>query len=614
VHSQGYELNAVVDRSGRPLYLETSQVLPKRRAGVVNLGPAFERSLRNVHERPHKDPLIAGYSRAGSTVYLFAVSKIQPLTEGLAKLGAPSRAMIIARRVDPAYLQAISDDPSHPNFRLGLAPNAQLTQVPLRAPSGEILAYLSWTPQRPGSALRRQMFPAFFLILLISIAVASVIVRRGRQSIEALKLSERRAQHLATHDPLTSLPNRRFVERKLQSRLDEGSKACILYMDLDGFKQTNDVYGHAAGDVLLAAVAARLRALSPEGTLLARMGGDEFAILLDADEGRARDVAQAILLAFSKAFMVHDYNVSLGVSIGLACGAAPLSCDELLRRADSAMYAAKANGKRAFHAYDPELDAGRKRRRQLESDLKAAIEQNEIGLVYQPIVCAKSREVLCVEALARWKHPELGLIPPDQFIPIAESSGHIVELGRAILTSACREVRDWNVDLAVNLSPAQFWDRDLPRAVAEVLDATNFPAERLELEVTEGYLMRRPEAAGEILKSIASLGVRIALDDFGTGYASIGYLRELGFNRIKIDRSFVAASLLDERDANLARAIVSLGDALSLPVTAEGVETLGQAKLMQRAGCARLQGWLFGKPMPASEMGSWLLAQYRWVG
>jgi EAL domain-containing protein (putative c-di-GMP-specific phosphodiesterase class I) len=278
------------------------------------------------------------------------------------------------------------------------------------------------------------------------------------------------------------------------------------------------------------------------------------------------------------------------------------------------MYAAKANGKRAFHAYDPRLDAGRERRRQLESDLKAAIERNEIGLVYQPIVCARSHEVLCVEALARWKHPELGLIPPDQFIPIAESSGHIVELGRAILTSACREVRDWNVDLAVNLSPAQFWDRDLPRAVAEVLDATNFPAERLELEVTEGYLMRRPEAAGEILRSIASLGVRIALDDFGTGYASIGYLRELGFDSIKIDRSFVAASLLDERDANLARAIVSLGDALSLPVTAEGVETLGQAKLMQRAGCARLQGWLFGKPMPASEMGSWLLAQYRWVG
>ena len=617
VHGQGYELTAVTGASGAPLYIDASIADAEHSKLSSTLGPAFARSLTAVRSRADSDPLISGYSRQGDNIYLFAVSRIVPLSPSARVPRGPFRAMVIARKISPAYLNAILEDSNRPDFRLAFMPAGSSASVPVRSPEGDILGYLNWFPQKPGSTLRWQMLPAFLLVALISLLVASVIVRRGRRSLEALKLSERRAHHLATHDLLTGLPNRRLVQSEVQSRLDDGQPVCVLYMDLDGFKETNDVYGHVAGDALLNSVASRLRSLVSDDMLLARVGGDEFAIVAQSGEAEASSVARSILEGFASAFIVRDYNISLGVSIGISAVSsdemATIGCDELLRRSDSAMYAAKANGRRSLQVYNPDLDEGRERRQQLETDLASAIASNEIALVYQPIVCAKLHSILCVEALARWKHPTFGLIPPDQFIPIAESSGQIVELGRAVLEAACTEVRDWGVDLAVNLSPAQFWDRDLPHTVAEVLQATAFPAERLELEVTEGYLMRRPEAAGEILKTIKSLGVRIALDDFGTGYASIGYLRQLGFDSIKIDRSFVAASISHERDANLARAIVSIGEALDLPVTAEGVETFAHAKLMQKAGCNRFQGWLFGRPMPAREMGSWLADQMRWA-
>jgi EAL domain-containing protein (putative c-di-GMP-specific phosphodiesterase class I) len=335
---------------------------------------------------------------------------------------------------------------------------------------------------------------------------------------------------------------------------------------------------------------------------------------MDCPEEEAIEVARTILASFANAFSVGEYHVSLGISIGIASRQATTDADELVRRADSAMYAAKARGKHCLQLYSPALDAGRERRKQLETDLRTAIQEGGISIAYQSLVCARSRAIVGVEALARWEHPLFGPIPPDQFIPIAETSGLIVELGKSILTRACSEARHWSVDLAVNLSPAQFWDRSLAGAVSDVLEETGFPPERLELEITEGYLMRRPEAAAEILNRLKSLGVRIILDDFGTGFASIGYLQQLDFDGIKIDRSFVAASNSDSKAADLARAIIAIGDALDVPVTAEGVETLANASLMQAAGCARLQGWLFGRPMPAHEMDLWLADRSRLAG
>jgi EAL domain-containing protein (putative c-di-GMP-specific phosphodiesterase class I) len=296
--------------------------------------------------------------------------------------------------------------------------------------------------------------------------------------------------------------------------------------------------------------------------------------------------------------------VSLGISIGIASKEQFVDGDELVRRADTAMYAAKVRGKHCLQVYDPALDAGRERRRRLETDLRSAIENDAIAVVFQNIVCARTHSVVAVEALARWHHPELGPITPDQFIPIAEASGLIVQLGQRILLVACEQARNWSVDLAVNLSPAQFWDRELANSISEVLSLTGFPADRLELEITEGYLMRRPEAAREILNQLKALGVRILLDDFGTGFASIGYLQQLGFDGIKIDKSFIAAAMGDPSAADLAQAIIAIGNALDIPVTAEGVEFPDQAVLMQAAGCTRLQGWLFGRPEAAAQLQS----------
>jgi diguanylate cyclase (GGDEF)-like protein len=474
-----------------------------------------------------------------------------------------------------------------------------------------VVANLHWTAKQPGTALRSKILPAFVAGGLFCFVVSGIIVRRGRRALEAVQFSENRARHLATHDLLTGLPNRRALEVHLEQVLAEHSSVWLLYMDLDGFKETNDLYGHGAGDGLLKAVAARLKDTVPAEHMLARVGGDEFALAMVSEDADADAVACSLITAFASAFHVGDYSVSLGVSIGLSKSDQTADADELVRRADSSMYAAKAQGKHCFQIYTPALDACREARKQLETDLRSALERDEIGLVYQPIVCARSQKVVCVEALARWLHPTRGLIPPDQFIPIAESSGLIVDLGRAILTKGCREARAWGVDLAVNLSPAQFWDRGLAATIVEVLNATAFPPERLELEITEGYLMRRPEAAGRILEQLKTLGVRIALDDFGTGFASIGYLQQLGFDSIKIDRSFIVSSAADKQAAELASAIIAIGDALNLPVTAEGVETEEQAKIMRKSGCSRLQGWFFGKPIPQAEMTEWFDNQSR---
>lgn len=610
---QGYEFVFVMNGDDRILYDYESRQMPL--APAATLGPAFQSALDSARKSTAgQDPLIAGFSRSGNMIYIFAVSAIVPLT-GKAVLPPGEKHIIaIARKLDPAIFGGGLDRNSDLRLELGGVIDGERAFVPLRSPSGEVLAHLVWTPARPGSMLRSKILPAFVAIGLICFCVAGLIVSRGRRAIEAVRFSENRARHLAEHDLLTGLPNRRAMRLELESCFGRGEIVSILYMDLDGFKETNDVYGHGTGDALLRAVALRLRENVPHCHMLGRVGGDEFAIVLAAGQAEAAAIGEAILAAFAHDFGVGEYRVSLGISIGVASAERRMDADELVRRADSAMYAAKASGKHCLQHYDPQLDEGRELRKQLETDLRSAIHNGEIAIVYQTIVCARSQEIVGVEALARWSHPQFGPIPPDQFIPIAESSGQIVELGRTILTTACREARDWPIDLAVNLSPAQFWDRSLARAISDVLKSTSFPPWRLELEITEGYLMRRPEAAARILHQLRSLGTSISLDDFGTGFASIGYLQQLSFDSIKIDRSFVATAISDPKTADLAKAIISIGDALNVPVTAEGIESHAQASLMQAAGCSRLQGWLFGRPMTAAQMNCWLEERARLAG
>ena len=605
---QGYDHVYVLDGQDRPIYAFSAG---KRLAAAPDvargLGHAFTAGLRKVRQMdPTGAPILSGFSRAGDRLFIYSVAQVVPLTGKIASPPGPPHLLVIAMEMDQAWLNNLPAAVRHGRQITFTRPDSSDggdTAIVLPGHDGRMVARVAWTAVKPGIALRRQLVPGSILIALIALLAAGAILSRARNGLNALRASEARALHHAHHDNLTGLPNRRVILGTLAEAIARGDATVLIYMDLDGFKEANDVYGHPVGDEVLRQAAQRIADAASDAALVARTGGDEFAIVMIAPTDEAvKSIVGRVMSAFSTPFETGGYNITVGISIGSAAGGNELEPDELVRRADVAMYSAKGGGKHRWCAYEPSMDVEHLRRRQLESDLRRAIRGGEIGVAFQPIVDARSNAIVSVEALARWSHPEFGEVAPDVFIEVAEKSGLINDLGRHVLAVACRVVRDWDVDLAVNLSPAQFWDHEVGEIVREVLAETGFSPLRLELEITEGYLLRRPEAAQFILEELKALGVRIALDDFGTGFASIGYLQRLSFDRIKIDRSFITASVKDARAAEMVRAIIVLANALNLPVTAEGIETSEQAALARLAGCSRLQGWLFGRPLTAEQM------------
>ena len=353
---------------------------------------------------------------------------------------------------------------------------------------------------------------------------------------------------------------------------------------------------------------ARLQAVVGKTGLLARVGGDEFAILLTGGRSHelAVELAQAIVEVMSRPFESNEIRMVVSASVGVALGSREQGIDDLARFADVAMYSAKADGKNCWRVYMPSMDEGREVRKLLESELRDDIEAGNIDVMFQPILDAREGMFGTVEALARWTSPSQGPVGPAIFVPIAEESGLIVRMGELVLRKACIAARDWDVNLAVNISPAQFWHGTLVEDIIAILRECNFPPERLELEITEGYLLSRPELAGDVIARIRSHGIRVALDDFGTGFASIGYLRRFALDRLKLDRSFVEMVDRDAEAGSVTKAVIGLSHALKLPITAEGVETGAQAIFMTIAGCERLQGWHYGKAMTGAEISAML--------
>ncbi len=513
--------------------------------------------------------------------------------------------LVISQKIDQPFLRRVTKELGLLDLRLSLSrPQAGVAAVAVRGQNGEPLAWLQWQPHRPGSVLLRKLAPALALMAFLAALAAVLIIRRANRSIDALKESELRARHHAYHDLLTGLPNRRALADEVSEHLTAGRKLSLLFMDLDGFKDANDVYGHPAGDMLLKEAAKRIQQAVP-GAFVARAGGDEFAmLLLGPGTCKSTQASEAILRRFREPFAIGAYVVNLGVSIGCtaANGTSDDAHDELIRQADIAMYAAKVEGKNRARTYQPSLDEGHRIRMRLEKDLREAVARQELFVRFQPIVDASTRQIVAVEALARWSHPQHGEVPPDVFIPIAEINGLINEIGRQILVQACTAMRDVDVELAVNLSPAQFWDGNLVESVRNALAETGFPPERLELEITETLLIKRPDSAAEIINELRALGIRIALDDFGTGFASIGYLQHLQLDRIKIDKAFIAPLQVSARSREMLASIVALAKAFGLAVCAEGIETEAQAEIADGAGCSRLQGWLFGRPTTVTEL------------
>ncbi|HEY9090087.1 putative bifunctional diguanylate cyclase/phosphodiesterase [Parasphingorhabdus sp.] len=435
-------------------------------------------------------------------------------------------------------------------------------------------------------------------------------IRGVAADITSAKLAEERVAHLAHFDSLTDLPNRVLFKQSLQrsiGRMKPDQKLAVLYLDLDHFKTINDTLGHGAGDLVLKAVANRLEKNIGMEDLVARLSGDEFAISfrnIDSEEAVQRRAGE-LIDKLSEPVMVEGQAVGIGVSVGIAIARDHGNdSEELLKHADIALYNAKENGRGCASMFHQSMHEAVQDRRNIELDLRAALKRNELELFYQPLVNIESNETIGYEALLRWHHSERGLIMPDIFIPVAEDTGLIVQLGEWVLRSALYEVANWpeHLSVAVNLSPAQMRSPNLMPTIVNALAATGVAPHRLELEITESVLMNDNQSNVELLHKIRSLGVRIALDDFGTGYSSLNYLRSFPFDKIKIDRCFVEEVDSREDCRAIIRAVTGLATSLGMVTTAEGVERSDQLNQLKEEGCIQVQGYLFSKAVPASDV------------
>ncbi len=452
-----------------------------------------------------------------------------------------------------------------------------------------------------------------FVVFVMSIAMMVYAFRRYRDLSREIKSrisAEFEARKLARHDPLTGLPNRRFCEEKLEECLGAASathQVAVLVLDLDGFKGVNDTHGHAVGDKALCEFARRVSVIARADSFLARVGGDEFTIImpqigsLDDPTNLARRIAAAVAEPFVFEHVTAEFGVGIGIAIAPNDG---VQGDELVRRADRALYRAKAAGRSSVRFFEAEMDTHVERRIQIERDLRSAIASNGIVPYYQPLVSLDGNRIIGFEALARWQNGDLGFVPPDLFIPIAEETGLINALGDQLFRQACLDASAWPATfvLAFNVSPVQLHDPTLGLRLLSILGQTGFNPRRLEIEITESALIENIVIAQTVIDQLRQAGVRIALDDFGTGYATLSQLLSFHLDKIKIDRTFVSRLDKSEDSRVIVRAILGLAKGFGLTTTAEGIEDAGQLAYLKANGCAEGQGYLFSKAIPASDI------------
>lgn len=560
--SRGYDAAAFAMVDGRPVYLVVAPILPD--FGTVRVSASRYTLLVSVYDVDQ--------------AFLADLSK-SVLIDRMSLSGWPARAM------------------------------PEDAELVLRNGSGQRIATFHWRTQRHLQDLFERLLPFALMIFFVMSAAAVLVFRFIRRSTQALTLTRREARH----DELTGLANRRLLTERLGEALAmRGSDGvAVMFVDLDRFKDVNDIWGHDAGDAVLRTVARRIARLFPDETV-ARFGGDEFVVLLakgDLDAARSRGAA--LLGALGEPHLIDGVEITLPGSVGIA--AAPehgTSADELMRRADLALYQAKARGRSRVTVFEPVMDEDVHYRRRVETELRQAIEANAIEVLYQPKVCAKTNRVTGVEALARFTDAAGRKVMPSLFVPIAEESGLIAALSERVLRAACADAARWKSDIgvAVNLSPAQFRNDDVIASVRSAVQATGLAPERLTLEITESVLVKDPEGARRRLDALRAMGVRIALDDFGTGYSSLVYLQRFKLDELKIAQEFLDGLAPDTDAMTVLGSIVTLGHALGVTVVAEGVETPRQVELLKRAGCDAFQGNIFAEPVSRAVLEGSLLS------
>lgn len=563
--------------------------------------------------RDHSEPLragkevFAGITRTREGVAFVSIGLIRPASGRLNVYDETRRYLVITRHLNAKLLSDLGTTFQIDDLRLQ-ARHAGVASIPLRGSAGETLGYLSWTPHLPGAEAAQAAAANIRQIAALAAGLILLFIALSSAGLYKLARGEKLARKIALTDWLSRLPNRRALIEHLDnlSALGDPEMISVVFIDLDGFKDVNDIYGHDVGDRLIVTIADTLRQKVPTGGMLARMGGDEFAMTLSGPWSleKADDFAHNVLRYLEMPVRIGKRTIHIGASIGIASGTLlECSSSELFRRADIAMYHSKITGKARMTHYDAELNSARERQLMIENDIRDGLARDEFDVWYQPIVDAQSQTMIGVEALARWPRRPDGELKPDDFIPVAETSGLIYALGQFVLRRACSDLQQLNhLKLSVNISPAQFRDPEFEDKVARVLETCLFPAHRLQLEVTETYVLENPERARSAIANLKALGTAVALDDFGTGYSSIGYLRRFNFDTIKIDKSLAGLVDDDEQASALVSGTIRIASALGMQVVAEGVENEKQMKLLRLAGCDQLQGYYFSEPMPIKDI------------
>ena len=570
------------------------------------LSPAFTGMMKAVRDAGLGDgATMAGFVRTSEGIAVVGLSTVRGITPQVQVPLDRLQRLIFVRQLSREKIDEIAQTYVIPGLTLVGAEQVSPDATLIKDPDGRVIAGLTWAAQSPGDISYNQVRPQVVAAIALVGVFIFVLVLAGSFVIGKLRSDEVAARRMALTDRLSGLGNRTGLSRNLQDMVRRAAvdrcDVMLFYLDMDGFKEVNDVYGHATGDLLIRSVAAGLRHLVPEGGVLARLGGDEFAIACPLERGRqpVHAVDALILDFFSEPFRIGERSVVIGVSIGTALSAlGSVDADELLRRADIAMYKAKAEGRGRAIAYDARMDAALAERKAMEAALRAGIASGEFFVVYQPVVDARTHVVTGLEALLRWKSAHMGLVSPEVFIPVAESTGLIDRLGLFVMEEALRVGGMWPaIGISINVSPAQFRNPSFIPGVARLLEKSGVAPSRVTLEVTEGYFIHNPAHARETIQALNALGVRIALDDFGAGFSSIGYLRQFQFGRLKLDRSMILALEEVPRGREMLQATLALASALEIPVTAEGIETEEDAIFLRLCGCDQLQGYFFSRPV-----------------
>jgi diguanylate cyclase (GGDEF)-like protein len=632
----GYDRIYVLSGSDEPIYGFVAGD-PNTKHSFREIAPGLEdlvRAARNPNAKVPEDNALntdidlgdglVAHHRAVADVRLIegtpatvVVSTIVPDHTPHTKIDANPDLLVAVEDLDKSYTKRLGSSFSFRNLHWinGKVPEGFDTES-VKTFNDKPVGTLAWNANRPGMEFIRRAAPGLLLALLPIAALTYLLISWGQRQAKRLVESEHEATQAARTDVLTALPNRMALRELFGQLLAKAKQShsplTVLSIDIDHFKSINDAFGHAVGDAVLIAAARRLNGMAPSDGVVARPDGDGFVLLAPGlNSSAGRELASDVVAALAQPFDLDGgTRVFIAASVGYAIGPRDGDTgDELLRRAELAVDKAKEDGDPSAVGFTPELDAEVTYRLMLESALRTAVADGSIKVVYQPLMDPSGKHVLGVEALARWSEPDLGNISPEIFIPLAEETGLIQNIGELVLRRAVEDAKSWSgVTVAVNVSASQIHHGDIVQVVRDALEASHLAPERLEIEITESVLLTDEKRANEQMRNLQGLGARVVLDDFGTGYSSLQYLRRFGFDKLKIDRSFIDGAGDPGSDSVVLASIIRLGHDLALTITAEGVETDPQRRWLQAAGCHQLQGYLFSAPLSAADMAKFIAA------